>query len=56
MTLCTSKCQLDRTSNTCISCGRTIEEIIDWRDLDQAARAKIKKRIKKERSNGGQGI
>lgn len=48
MTLCTSKCQLDRVSNTCVSCGRTIEEIVEWRDLDLAARAKIKKRKKRK--------
>lgn len=52
MTLCTTKCQLDETHQKCISCGRTVKEIQEWRDYDLATRAKIKKRIKKETKNG----
>jgi predicted Fe-S protein YdhL (DUF1289 family) len=37
---CIQKCSLDR-NNICPSCGRTIEEIVSWRDADDSMKQKI---------------
>jgi len=44
-TPCRNLCALDRERATCMGCGRTIEEIVHWRNMTEAARAAVMKRV-----------
>ncbi len=41
---CIKVCQLD-LENRCRGCGRTIDEIRDWRDMTSAQRIAINQRV-----------
>jgi uncharacterized protein len=38
---CISVCTMDEMSGLCLGCYRTLEEIQDWWDLDNAQKSKI---------------
>jgi len=38
---CIAVCRLDPATGLCIGCGRSIDEIASWPDLDDTARARI---------------
>jgi predicted Fe-S protein YdhL (DUF1289 family) len=38
---CIAVCRLDPATGVCIGCGRRIDEIASWPDLDDTARARI---------------
>jgi len=38
---CIRVCTLDPVTRLCRGCGRTIDEIAQWRDLDDAARQRV---------------
>ncbi|MES2172763.1 MAG: DUF1289 domain-containing protein [Pseudomonadota bacterium] len=45
-TPCRNLCALDRERKSCTGCGRTIEEIVHWRSMTEAARAAVMKRVR----------
>ena len=45
---CVAICRLDPVTRRCIGCGRTIDEIATWPDLDDAARRRIVERLRSE--------
>lgn len=42
---CVRICELDAQRTHCIGCGRTLEEISQWRKLDAASQAAILARL-----------
>jgi predicted Fe-S protein YdhL (DUF1289 family) len=42
---CISVCVLDRSANVCIGCGRTLDEIASWSELDDDARREVLARL-----------
>lgn len=40
---CIGTCKLDGATGWCLGCGRTISEIVEWRDADDADRAAVLK-------------
>jgi predicted Fe-S protein YdhL (DUF1289 family) len=38
---CVSICRLDTDGRNCLGCGRTVDEIAHWAQLDDATRADI---------------
>ncbi|RAI42440.1 hypothetical protein CH341_19550 [Rhodoplanes roseus] len=38
---CNKVCTVDRASNLCLGCGRTLAEIAEWADLSGEERARI---------------
>lgn len=40
-TPCIKVCSIDRTTNLCVGCGRTLAEIADWSDLSPEERRRI---------------
>ncbi|MBU9194597.1 DUF1289 domain-containing protein [Burkholderia gladioli] len=42
---CTAICRIEPATGWCAGCGRTLEEIAAWRDLDDAGRRAILARI-----------
>ncbi|WP_124093468.1 DUF1289 domain-containing protein [Burkholderia gladioli] len=42
---CTAICRIEPATGWCVGCGRTLEEIAAWRDLDDAGRRAILARI-----------
>ena len=51
-TPCTRVCTLDR-DGVCIGCHRTVEEIIRWRDMDEAERLRLMREVLPLRTPGG---
>lgn len=45
---CIKKCSLNE-SRICPSCFRSIDEIISWRDADEAERRKVLEAVKRRR-------
>ncbi|WP_188065257.1 DUF1289 domain-containing protein [Sphingobium sp. KCTC 72723] len=45
VTPCRNLCQLDAARATCTGCGRTIDEIVHWRSMGDAARAAVMTRV-----------
>ena len=45
---CVAVCRLDTVTRRCIGCGRTIDEIATWPDLDDEARRRIIERLRAE--------
>ena len=45
---CVAICRLDPVTRRCIGCGRTIDEIATWPDLDDATRRRIVERLRSE--------
>ncbi|NML09005.1 DUF1289 domain-containing protein [Sphingobium sp. AR-3-1] len=45
-TPCRNLCALDRERKSCTGCGRTIDEIVHWRSMTEAARAAVMKRVR----------
>jgi len=45
---CVAVCRLDAVTRRCIGCGRTIDEIATWPDLDDEARRRIIERLRAE--------
>jgi uncharacterized protein len=43
---CIAVCRLDPTTGLCIGCGRSIDEIAQWPDLDETARQRILDRLR----------
>ncbi|MEC3910621.1 DUF1289 domain-containing protein [Sphingobium sp. CR2-8] len=43
---CRNLCSLDRERKICTGCGRTIEEIVHWRSMTEAARAAVMARVR----------
>ncbi|MBH2000609.1 MAG: DUF1289 domain-containing protein [Sphingomonadaceae bacterium] len=43
---CRNLCALDRDRTACIGCGRTIDEIVHWRQLTDAQRAAVMTRVR----------
>lgn len=43
---CIAICRLDPTTGLCIGCARSIDEIAQWPDLDEAARRRILDRLR----------
>lgn len=43
---CIAVCRLDPATGTCIGCGRSIDEIAHWPDLDEATRRRIVERLR----------
>jgi len=50
---CIAVCRLDPASGLCVGCGRSIDEIAGWPDLDEAARRRILERLR-GRATGGE--
>jgi uncharacterized protein len=50
---CIAVCRLDPHSRLCIGCGRSIDEIAAWPDLDDAARQRILARLRGPRRDDG---
>jgi predicted Fe-S protein YdhL (DUF1289 family) len=46
---CIGVCQLDGRTQTCIGCGRTIDEIASWSGLSEAERRAIVARLEASR-------
>lgn len=46
---CIGMCQLDGRTQTCIGCGRTIDEIASWSGLSDEERRAIVARLKASR-------
>ena len=46
---CIGVCQLDGRTKTCVGCGRTIDEIAAWADLDEGERRAIIARLEASR-------
>jgi predicted Fe-S protein YdhL (DUF1289 family) len=44
---CVAVCRLDPRSGLCVGCGRSIDEIAGWPDLDEAARRRILDRLRR---------
>ena len=42
---CTGICKLIKNDKLCISCGRSIEEIVNWRNYSNKEKEKIIKKI-----------
>ncbi|WP_186208161.1 DUF1289 domain-containing protein [Burkholderia gladioli] len=42
---CTAICRIEPATGWCAGCGRTLEEIAAWRDLDDAGRRAILARV-----------
>lgn len=57
---CIAVCRLDARSGLCIGCGRSIDEIATWPDLDESARQRILERLRGPRRDrgpaGGSGL
>ncbi|NWK94761.1 DUF1289 domain-containing protein [Sphingobium lactosutens] len=43
---CRNLCALDREGEYCTGCGRTIGEIVHWRELTDAVRATVIARVR----------
>jgi len=43
---CIAVCRLDPKTGLCVGCGRSIDEIAQWPDLDEDARARILARLR----------
>ena len=43
---CIAVCRLDPRTRLCVGCGRSVDEIAGWPDLDEAARARILARLR----------
>lgn len=43
---CIAVCRLDPKTGLCIGCGRSMDEIAQWPDLDEAARRRILDRLR----------
>ncbi|WP_347567186.1 DUF1289 domain-containing protein [Sphingobium sp. BYY-5] len=43
---CRNLCALDRDRKMCTGCGRSIEEIVHWRSMSDAARADVMARVR----------
>ena len=43
---CVSLCTLDDARTYCRGCGRTVEEITRWREMDTAERCKVRFRLR----------
>jgi predicted Fe-S protein YdhL (DUF1289 family) len=43
---CIAVCRLDPATGLCIGCGRSIDEIARWPDLDDAERQRIVERLR----------
>ena len=50
-TPCTRVCTLDR-DGVCIGCHRTVDEIVRWRDLDEAERLRLMREVLPLRTPG----
>jgi len=48
---CVSICEVEQ--GRCIGCGRTQEEITDWRDYSEKTRLEIMDRLEREAAAGG---
>ena len=46
---CIGECELK--DNTCIGCGRTIDEITQWLDMTNEQRLEIYERCKRDKTN-----
>jgi uncharacterized protein len=44
---CIAVCRLDPKTGLCIGCGRSIDEIAQWPDLDEEARQRILDRLRR---------
>ncbi|MEP3278490.1 MAG: DUF1289 domain-containing protein [Stappiaceae bacterium] len=42
---CVNICKIDRVTNTCIGCSRSLSEIADWQTMSDKRRAEIMARI-----------
>lgn len=38
---CINVCVIDETARMCRGCGRTLAEIVAWRDMNDATRAQV---------------
>ncbi len=43
---CRNLCSLDAERKSCTGCGRTLDEIVHWRRMTDAARAAVMARVK----------
>ncbi|MFO0294817.1 MAG: DUF1289 domain-containing protein [Rhodospirillales bacterium] len=53
MSPCIAVCRLDPRTRLCIGCGRSIDEIAAWPDLDDTARQRILARLRGLRRDDG---
>ena len=49
---CINICTLDAASGLCLGCARTLQEISDWSNLDDAGKRAVWARIAERRSQG----
>lgn len=52
---CIAVCRLDPGTRLCIGCGRSIDEIARWPDLDEEERARIVARLRRARDAAADG-
>ncbi len=50
---CTGVCRMDPATGWCVGCRRTIDEIVAWASLDDAARRLVRITLKQRRSSVG---
>jgi predicted Fe-S protein YdhL (DUF1289 family) len=43
---CIAVCRLDPATGLCVGCGRSIDEIARWPDLDEAERRRVLERLR----------
>ncbi len=48
---CKKICALDKKTNRCIGCDRSIEEIEDWYKMDNEQKILIMRRLRKKKIN-----
>jgi len=47
---CINVCKIDRKTNVCMGCGRSIKEISDWTDMDHKKKENLLLNLK-DRAN-----
>ncbi|MFM8681984.1 MAG: DUF1289 domain-containing protein [Alphaproteobacteria bacterium] len=52
---CIAVCRLDPLTRLCVGCGRSIDEIARWPDLDEEERERIVARLRAERRDAAEG-
>ncbi|MBM3629422.1 MAG: DUF1289 domain-containing protein [Alphaproteobacteria bacterium] len=52
---CIAVCRLDPLTRLCVGCGRSIDEIARWPDLEEDERTRIVERLREARRSAAVG-
>lgn len=55
-TPCTAICFIDPATNLCLGCGRTLAEIAQWHEMDNAARRAVMATLAQRMTDAGLSI